>query len=99
VEQCGADASCRIAAHDPHRPADSGRPDWVEWVDRPQMAAEEAALARCVRESRPFGSDHWREELKKDLGWREPKKRGARLGHGDGRSDLIQSLPVKHFSR
>jgi putative transposase len=56
------------------------RPDWVEWVDRPQTAAEEAALARCVRESRPFGSDKWLEELKKDLGWREPKKRGRPAG-------------------
>jgi len=31
------------------------RADWREWVNRPQTAAEEAAMLRCIRESRPFG--------------------------------------------
>jgi hypothetical protein len=56
------------------------RADWVECGDRPQTAAEEPALARCVRESGPLGSDGWLEELKKGLGWREPKKRRRPAG-------------------
>jgi putative transposase len=52
------------------------RADWVEWVDRPQTAAEEAAVSRCVRESRPFGSERWLAKFRKILGWRDPLKPG-----------------------
>jgi len=52
------------------------RKDWVQWVDRPQTAVEEAALRRCVNESRPFGERQWLETVQKQLGWREPLKRG-----------------------
>jgi putative transposase len=52
------------------------RPDWRAWVDRPQTAAEEAALLRCIREGRPFGEDKWLKTMEKALGWREPLKRG-----------------------
>ncbi len=52
------------------------RSDWVQWVDRPQTAAEEAALLKCIRENRPYGSDEWLAKMKKDLGWREPLPRG-----------------------
>ncbi len=50
--------------------------DWVAWVDQPQTAAEEAALARCIKESRPYGGSDWVERIKSVNGWREPKKRG-----------------------
>lgn len=52
------------------------RPDWRAWVDRPQTAAEEAALARCIREGRPFGDDKWLKRMGPALGWREPLQRG-----------------------
>ncbi len=52
------------------------RKDWVPWVDQPQTAAEEAALSRCITESRPYGSERWLEKVKKTHGWREPLKRG-----------------------
>jgi hypothetical protein len=50
--------------------------DQRAWVDRPQAAAEETALARCIRESRPFGDDKWLARMGPLLGWREPLKRG-----------------------
>jgi putative transposase len=52
------------------------RPDWRAWVDRPQTRAEELAVQRCIRESRPFGDDAWMERMKTILHWREPLKRG-----------------------
>ena len=52
------------------------REDWREWVDQPQTPAEEAAVLRCIRESRPFGDETWLQAMKKTLGWREPQKRG-----------------------
>jgi hypothetical protein len=52
------------------------RPDWRAWVDRPQTAAEEAALLRCIRESRPFAEDRWLKRMADALGWREPLPRG-----------------------
>ncbi len=52
------------------------RKDWVAWVDQAQTAAEEAALLRCVKEGRPYGSPRWIEKMKKTHGWREPLKRG-----------------------
>jgi len=50
--------------------------NWLEWVDRPQTATEEAAVVRCMKQSRPLGSQNWVERFKRDLGWREPLKRG-----------------------
>lgn len=35
------------------------RRDWEGWVDSPQTAAEEAALAESIRRGRPFGGDRW----------------------------------------
>jgi putative transposase len=52
------------------------RRDWVEWTDQPQTPAEEAAVARCIKENRPFGNEKWLERCKKELGWREPLSRG-----------------------
>src|SRR5688500_8870829 len=34
-------------------------PGWVKLVNAPMSPAEEAAVARCVRRSSPFGSDAW----------------------------------------
>lgn len=52
------------------------REDWGAWVDRPQTAAEEAAVLRCINESRPFGDGKWLEAMKKTLAWRDPLPRG-----------------------
>jgi putative transposase len=52
------------------------RRDWIEWVNRAQRAAEEEAIRRCVRESRPYGSERWVNKTMTKLGWREPQKRG-----------------------
>ena len=52
------------------------RKDWLDWIDQPQTAAEEAALLRCLKEGRPYGSERWIEKMKKLHGWREPLKRG-----------------------
>jgi len=63
-----------------------GREDWRDRVDRPQTAAEEAAVRRCISESRPCGDDLWMAKMKKTLAWREPLKRGRprmkREAHG-----------------
>jgi putative transposase len=32
---------------------------WVSWVNRPQTATEEQALAESIRRGRPFGDDRW----------------------------------------
>jgi len=55
-------------------------------VNRPQTAAEEEALLRCIRESRPFGDENWLKTTGKKLGWREALKRGRprRKKRGDG---------------
>ena len=52
------------------------RKDWVQWVDRPQTPAEESALRRCLKESRPFGDEAWVKKIRDSLGWREPLKIG-----------------------
>jgi putative transposase len=52
------------------------RRDWVEWVNRPQTAAEEEAIRRCLRASRPYGSEQWMNKTMKKLGWREPRPPG-----------------------
>jgi putative transposase len=52
------------------------RRGWAQWLDRPQTAAEEAALKNCIAVGRPYGSDKWIERYKQTLGWREPLKRG-----------------------
>jgi putative transposase len=52
------------------------RRDWIEWVNRPQTAAEEAAIQRCIRQNRPYGSERWIGRTMTKLGWREPLPRG-----------------------
>jgi len=52
------------------------RRDWVQWVDRPQKSAEEAALERCIKQNRPFGDDRWIARMRTKLRWREPLKIG-----------------------
>ena len=54
-----------------------GRRDRLaSWVDRPQTAAEEAAMSQCLKQNRPFGSDQWVSRMREKLGWREPMKIG-----------------------
>ena len=50
--------------------------NWIEWVDRPQTAAEEQAVQDCIKKNRPFGSEKWLETTRRTLGWREPLRRG-----------------------
>jgi putative transposase len=52
------------------------RPDWLEWLNAPQTAAEEAAINQSIREGRPYGSAAWMSTSMKRLGWQEPKKPG-----------------------
>jgi putative transposase len=33
--------------------------DWTTWVNRPQTAAEEAALRQCIQRGRPLGTPDW----------------------------------------
>jgi putative transposase len=42
--------------------------DWLAWVNRPQTAAEEEALRRCIRRNRPYGSAAWVVRVAKALG-------------------------------
>ena len=49
-----------------HWPVDV-RSDWSTWVDRPQTAAEEAALAESIRRGRPFGEPSWQKRIAKQL--------------------------------
>jgi hypothetical protein len=49
---------------------------WIEWIDRPQTAAEERMVQDCIRKDRPFGSKKWLEVTSRTLGWREPLPRG-----------------------
>jgi putative transposase len=52
------------------------RRDWLRWVDQPQTAAEEAAMARCLAQSRPYGEERWIKKVQTALGWHEPMKVG-----------------------
>lgn len=52
------------------------RRGWLEWVNQPQTAAEEAAIQRCIRQNRPFGDDQWLKTTMGRLGWREPGQPG-----------------------
>ena len=44
--------------------------------DKPQTAAEEAAVRDAISLSRPYGDDAWLDDFKKKLGRREPLPRG-----------------------
>jgi putative transposase len=52
------------------------RKDWIDWVNQPQTAAEEAAIRRSIEEGRPYGTDRWIARTMGRLGWREPGKPG-----------------------
>jgi putative transposase len=52
------------------------RKDWVSWVNQPQTAAEEAALERCLKHSRPFGSEQWTVKMESMLELGPLRKRG-----------------------
>jgi putative transposase len=54
------------------------RDDWISWVNKPQTTAEEAAIRRSIKESRPFGDDQWLKQTMQHLGWREPARPGRR---------------------
>ena len=42
--------------------------DWAPWVDRPETAAELAAMRQCVRRGRPYESDSWAKLTAERLG-------------------------------
>lgn len=50
--------------------------DWVQWADKVQTAAEESALLRCLRQSRPYGDVRWIWSMQEEPGWREPQRIG-----------------------
>jgi putative transposase len=41
--------------------------DWKAWVNRPETAAELAAVRQCVRRGRPYGDPKWEERTAKKL--------------------------------
>jgi putative transposase len=43
-------------------------PRWVEWVNRPQRPAEEAAIVESIRRGRPFGAAKWQQLAARKLG-------------------------------
>lgn len=43
-------------------------PDWVEFVNEPQTAAELDAIRQSVNRGRPFGEDDWSDEVVQRLG-------------------------------
>jgi putative transposase len=43
-------------------------PDWLDWVNQPQSAAEIEALRRSVVRARPYGEDAWVERTARRLG-------------------------------
>ena len=58
--------------------------DWVERVNTPLSALEEAAMRRAIRRNQPWGEPHWQERTAARLGLRStlqpigrPKKRAA----------------------
>jgi putative transposase len=42
--------------------------DWLNWVNRPQSAAEEAAIRQCVTRGRPYGQEAWQRQTAETLG-------------------------------
>ncbi len=42
--------------------------DYLRWLNRPQTAAEEEAMAICIRRGRPYGSEEWTRKVAKKLG-------------------------------
>ena len=40
---------------------------WVQWVNPPQTAREESALAESIRRDRPFGSESWTRSIVQKL--------------------------------
>ncbi|HEX4796891.1 MAG TPA: transposase [Humisphaera sp.] len=41
--------------------------DWLQWVNRPQTAKEEAAVVQSIRRGRPFGEDAWQRQTARRL--------------------------------
>jgi putative transposase len=56
----------------------SRRSDWIDWLNLPQTAAEEAAIQRSMRTGQPYGSDGWIKRRLGALGWRNPGKAGRK---------------------
>ena len=52
------------------------REDWIEWVNRPQTSAEEAAVLHCLRHGRPYGSEGWTKTMESRLKLPPLRKRG-----------------------
>ncbi|HET6248883.1 MAG TPA: transposase [Tepidisphaeraceae bacterium] len=52
------------------------RRNWIDWVNQPQTAAEEAALRHCLSHSRPFGSAQWTAKMESLLGLGPFRKTG-----------------------
>jgi putative transposase len=52
------------------------RRDWIQWVNKPQTAAEEQALRQSIQQNRPYASEAWLKRNQTKLPWRPPQKRG-----------------------
>jgi putative transposase len=52
------------------------RRDWVEWTNKPQTSAEEAAVLHCLTHSRPYGGEGWTGKMESRLEIPPLRKRG-----------------------
>ncbi len=56
--------------------------NWVQWVNQPQTAAEEAAMRTSIQRSRPFGRPAWQYKMADRLGliscFRDPGRPGKK---------------------
>jgi putative transposase len=43
------------------------RGDWLQWVNRPQIAKEMQAIQTCIRRGRPYGTEEWIARTSKSL--------------------------------
>lgn len=50
--------------------------DWIEWVNRPQMPAEEEAIRRATTRGRPLGDVQWVRQTESLLGLPELRPQG-----------------------
>ena len=75
-------------------PPEPRRADWLEWVNRPQTADEEAAIVQCIRQDRPYGEERWKRRTMKSLGWSEPKRPGRPRTQRGEREAKSAAVPV-----
>jgi putative transposase len=69
----------RCGCHKAKSPVPLGRL-WIQRFNRPQTAAELAAIRRCVTRGQPFGSDAWPRNVARQHGLEHTFLHGGRHG-------------------